>query len=329
MCEAPHPVARECVLCLALGMGVRPLAYSKHSPLLRAQLPNQRSSRAARLELALTLPQEDWPSRDVPLKPLPRVLENVADDPRLHNPLQRLERLGSGWLGVIVDYEGTVVESTADIHRNTWLALAEEEGKPRPLERHLDLACVMKAEQAITELLCWGRDPGYVRRLVERRNLIYKEFIGEDWMPSELDGARNLLEILNKHKVPVAVCSTNERDMMECMRALEMDHLVCDVVSSGDVQYCRPDPEAYTYAAMLIGRPPARCVVIGSCNPTIEAAHQVGMQCVAVAGGEPLYQLGTADLVVKELSEISFVNLKQLFRLEEGVEPQYELEQNE
>lgn len=309
-------------------MGVRPLSYSTQSPLLRAQLPNHRSPRASRLELALTLPQEDWKSRDAPLKPLPRVLENVADDPRLHNPLQRLERLGSGWLGVIVDYEGIVVESTTDIHRNAWLTLAEEEGKPRPLERSLDLACVMKAEQAITELLCWGRDPAYVRRLVQRRNEIYRDLVGEGWVPKELPGARDLLEILNKQKVPVAVCSTEEADMMKCMKRLQMEHLICDVVSSGDVQYCRPDPEAYTYAAMLIGRPPARCVVIGECNPTIEAAHQVGMQCVAVAGGKPLYQLGTADLVVKELGEISFVNMKQLFRLEEGVEPQFELEED-
>lgn len=39
-------------------------------------------------------------SVDVSLKPLPRNVENVADDPSLHNPLARLERLGTGWFGV-------------------------------------------------------------------------------------------------------------------------------------------------------------------------------------------------------------------------------------
>lgn len=309
-------------------MGVRPLSYHSQTPVLRAHVPNHRHSRASRLELALTAPQEDWSSRDPPLKPLPRILENVADDPRLHNPLQRLERLGSGWLGVIVDYEGIVVEAETEIHRHAWLTLAEEEGKPRPLQRNVDLACVMKAEQAITELLCWGRDPSYVRRLVERKYELCNNYLGDGWTPNELPNVRHLLEILNKHEVPVAVCSTDESDVMKRMKELQMEHLVCDVVSSGDVQYCRPDPEAYTYAAMLIGRPPQRCVVIGDCNPTIEAAHEVGMQCVAVAGGKPLYQFGTADLVVKDLGEISFVNLKQLFRLEEGVEPQLEQEED-
>ena len=39
-------------------------------------------------------------SRESHSKALPRNVENVADDPRLHNPLARLERLGTGWFGV-------------------------------------------------------------------------------------------------------------------------------------------------------------------------------------------------------------------------------------
>lgn len=65
----------------------------------------------------------------------------------LGNPLLRMERLGPGWLGVIVDFEGIVVESASPIHRQAWLALAEEEGKTRPLEHNLALASLMKAEQ--------------------------------------------------------------------------------------------------------------------------------------------------------------------------------------
>lgn len=34
------------------------------------------------------------------LRPLPRDVENLADDPQLHNPLQRSERLSTGWFGV-------------------------------------------------------------------------------------------------------------------------------------------------------------------------------------------------------------------------------------
>ena len=44
------------------------------------------------------------------------------------------------------------------------------------------------------------------------------------------------------------------------------------------------------------------------------------MRAVVVAGRKPLYELGAADLVVKGLDELSFINLKQLFSNEEGVE---------
>ena len=39
-----------------------------------------------------------------------------------------------------------------------------------------------------------------------------------------------------------------------------------------------------------------------------------------VAGRKPLYEMGAADLVVRGLDELSFINLKQLFSNEEGVE---------
>ncbi len=44
------------------------------------------------------------------------------------------------------------------------------------------------------------------------------------------------------------------------------------------------------------------------------------MAAVVVAGQQPLYELGAADLVVRQLDELSLVNLKQLFRNEAHVE---------
>jgi hypothetical protein len=54
---------------------------------------------------------------------------------------------------------------------------------------------------------------------------------------------------------------------------------------------------------------------------TVEAAHEVGMKCVAVAGQQPVYELTAADLVVRSLSELTFLNLKKLFSMEETVLP--------
>lgn len=45
------------------------------------------------------------------------------------------------------------------------------------------------------------------------------------------------------------------------------------------------------------------------------------MRAVVVAGRKPLYEMGAADLVVRGLDELSFINLKQLFSDEESVTP--------
>lgn len=56
--------------------------------------------------------------------------------------------------------------------------------------------------------------------------------------------------------------------------------------------------------------------------PTLPLLPQVGMKCVALAGRQPVYELAAADLVVRDLSQLSFVNLKQLFAAEEYVSRQ-------
>jgi len=95
------------------------------------------------------------------LKPLPRNVENLADDPSLQNPLERLERMGTGWFGVILDFEGVVVQGEYGSHVKAWLQLAEEENRPLPLQSSLKRATAMKAEQVTIEsiLALIGRRP--------------------------------------------------------------------------------------------------------------------------------------------------------------------------
>lgn len=43
------------------------------------------------------------------------------------------------------------------------------------------------------------------------------------------------------------------------------------------------------------------------------------MKAIVVAGRQPLYEMTAADLVAKQLDELSFMNLKQLFQDESPV----------
>lgn len=96
-------------------------------------------------------------------RPLPRDPELYIDNVDLSNPLQRAERLGTGWMGVIVELEGVLVDYDARrVSDQAWQHLAEEEGRPPLPLWALRKAEGMKNEQVLPweERWCvvWGRE---------------------------------------------------------------------------------------------------------------------------------------------------------------------------
>mmetsp|Transcript_43742 Transcript_43742/g.109746 ORF Transcript_43742/g.109746 Transcript_43742/m.109746 type:complete len:380 (+) Transcript_43742:451-1590(+) len=303
--------ARPAAVC------ARPALPAREATAPRAFTGSAASSRRPQHGLPNALPPTAERSADQPARPLPRDVENVADDPNLANPLLRHQRLSTAWMGVILEFEGIVLQSTWEAHLEAWLTVAEEEGKSPPLQWEVKRAEGMKNEQVVSEVFHWTRNPSEIRRISERKEEVYRDLTA-DIKPTLMPGVKQLLDILNKNDVPVALASSDpERRVMHGLEAVGVLDAFSAVVTAGDCQYSRPDPEPYLYAAQLLQRPPVRCVVIGASNASIEGAHEAGMQCVVAAGRSPIYELTSGDLVVKDLTEISFMNLKQLFQLEQ------------
>jgi 5-amino-6-(5-phospho-D-ribitylamino)uracil phosphatase len=323
----------------------RPLALPSHIVVragLRARSTNRHATPRGTLRIHAFAAPTSAPSpireegllahefHDGALKPLPRKLEGAVDDPSLANPLQRMERLGTGWLGVIMELEGVCVDyEYGDVASRAWTSLAQEEDRAVPPIWALKRSEGMKNDQAIQEVFCWTRNPTEVRRLAGRKEEILEEMLA-DRRPMVSSGALRLLDAVERGGAPVAlVSSAPERRVHSVLDAAALTPRFEAVVTGDDVARGRPDPEGYLYAAQRIGRPPLRCVVVGTSNLSVEAAHEVGMRCVAVAGRHPLYELAAADLVVRSLGDLSFVNLKQLFAEEDAVMPRGDGEDEE
>jgi len=258
---------------------------------------------------------------------------NRADDPSLHNPLLRLERMGCGWLGVIFEWEGVIVEDDTQLEKQAWLTLAEEEGKSPPPAFVLKRVEGMKTEHAIAEVLCWSRDPSELRRLAARKEEIHRALRGGASCQMR-DGSREFMSTLANYKIPLAVASTRPRKVIEeSIEAVGARGFFDAVVAAEDVYRGKPDPELFLYAAQLLRFIPERCIVFGNSNSAVEAAHDARMKCVAVASKHPVYELGAADLVVKQLDELSIVDLKNLAAVDDsaefGAEPEPEMEDEE
>lgn len=258
--------------------------------------------------------------------------ENRADNPSLHNPLIRQERMGCGWLGAIFEWEGVIIEDNPDLERQAWLSLSQEEGKPAPPAFILRRVEGMKNEQAISEVLCWSRDPAEMKRMATRREEIYQSLQGGIYRLRT--GSKEFVNILMRHKIPMALVSTRPRKTLEnAIGTIGIEGYFTVIVAAEDVHRGKPDPEMFIYAAQLLNFIPQRCIVFGNSNQAVEAAHDAFMKCVAVASKHPVYELGAADLAVRKLDELSIVDLKNLADIESPEfgppEPELELELEE
>lgn len=258
--------------------------------------------------------------------------ENKADNPSLHNPLLRQERMGCGWIAAIFEWEGVLIDDNPDLEKQAWLALCQEEGKSPPPAFILRRIEGMKNEQAISEVLCWSRDPVQLKRLAARKEEIHQALQGGIY--SFRSGSQEFLDILIRYKIPMALVSTRPRKILEtAIVAIGIKEVFNVIVAAEDVYRGKPDPEMFAYAAQLLQFVPERCIVFGNSNQTVEAAHDARMKCVAVASKHPVYELGAADLVVKRLDELSVVDLKNLADIESpefgGGEPELEMELEE
>ncbi|RDX92140.1 5-amino-6-(5-phospho-D-ribitylamino)uracil phosphatase, chloroplastic, partial [Mucuna pruriens] len=256
---------------------------------------------------------------------------NRADNPSLRNPLLRQERMGCGWLGAIFEWEGVLIEDNPDLEKQAWLALSQEEGKPSPPTFTLKRIEGMKNEQAISEVLCWSRDPAQIRRMANRKEEIYQAFQGGIY--SLMSGSKEFVSVLMHYKIPMALVSTRPRKTLEsAIGEIGIGDNFSVIVAAEDVHRGKPDPEMFVYAAQLLNFIPERCIVFGNSNQTVEAAHDARMKCVAVASKHPVYELGAADLVVRRLDELSVVDLKNLADIEMtefgSPEPEMEMEKD-
>ncbi|KAK1284070.1 hypothetical protein QJS10_CPB21g00446 [Acorus calamus] len=254
---------------------------------------------------------------------------NKADNPSLHNPLLRQERMGSGWLGVIFEWEGVIVEEDPELEKQSWLTLSREEGKSPPPAFVLRRIEGMKTEQAISEVLCWSRDPTQLRRMASRKEEVFRGLQGGFFRVRS--GSKEFVNTLINCNVPMALASTRPRQSIQSdIEAVGMGGLFNVIVAAEDVYRGKPDPEMFVYAAQSLRFIPERCIVFGNSNRTVEAAHDARMKCVAVASRHPVYELGAADLVVRRLDELAVVDLKELADVDlVGLEAEVEVEEEE
>ena len=212
--------------------------------------------------------------------------------------------------GVIFDWDGVVIDSSAQ-HERSWELLAAEISKPLP-DGHFTAGFGKKNQEIIPNLLRWADDPVEIARLGDRKEELYRELVRDQGV-RVLPGARELLMALRAAGIPRSVGSSTPRSNLDAIfAATGLGELFDEVVCGDDVANGKPAPDVFLLAAKKLGFAPADCIVIEDAHVGIAAAHAAGMKVLAVATTNPLDELADADAAVVSLEEITPDRLRQI-----------------
>jgi sugar-phosphatase len=122
-----------------------------------------------------------------------------------------------------------------------------------------------------------------------------------------LPGAVELTKQIHQAGDPIALVTSAGRDhAVPALRRLGMLELFSAIVTSEDITTGKPHPEGYLQASAALQVDPGHCVAFEDSPAGLSAAKAAGMYCVAVTTTHPPAELGAADQIVTDLSEVSW-----------------------
>ena len=213
-------------------------------------------------------------------------------------------------IGAIFDWDGVVVDSTR-LHVESWKQLAIEEGYPVPNVPGLG-GLGMKNEKVIAELLQWTQDASQIKRLMYRKEMLFRERIARGGIDA-IPGVVHYLHELKEAGIPAAVGSSAPRaNVVACVEKLGLHGLFAASVTAEDVSHGKPHPEVFLKCAAALGLPPSDCVVFEDAPAGVAAACAGGIRVIGVLSNRTLEQLPGAARYIHSFAEISPATLSEV-----------------
>lgn len=180
--------------------------------------------------------------------------------------------------GLLLDTEGIYTEATQIIARRhgkvfDWVVKRDTIGLGS-----------MASAQVVVDALALPMTPAEF--LQQRDELLRPRFAGAQPMP----GARELVEHLAAHRVPIAVATSSGRALFEIKTTHHQAWfgLFGAIVTADDPQVgaAKPAPDLFRVAAQRIQADPARTLAFEDSPFGVQAAVAAGMRCIAVPDPE-------------------------------------------
>lgn len=211
---------------------------------------------------------------------------------------------------VLWDMDGVLVD-TWDLHGQTWQQAFDEYQVPLT-ETQIKTTFGMNSLNAMQSLLGERYTRDFLLRVIARKESLFRELV--DGRMTLLPGVESWLVQFKAWGIKQAVASSAPIENIHAVvAALGIRPYFAAIVSGADLPG-KPRPDVFLKAARLVGVLPKDCLVIEDAVHGVQAARSAGMQCIAVTTTNPAKMLHEADLILKDLTALSEVQLSKLFR---------------
>ena len=134
-----------------------------------------------------------------------------------------------------------------------------------------------------------------------------------------IEGVHEFLQMLEKNKIPMAICSGSLLVEIEVMlEESRLRHFFCEIVSAEQVKKGKPHPEGFLLALKKLNKnshPPiaaGECIIIEDSQWGLQAGKAAGMHTVAVTNSYEAGQLTMAEKIVAHLNELTIDEMQKL-----------------
>jgi beta-phosphoglucomutase len=213
---------------------------------------------------------------------------------------------------VIFDMDG-VLADTGSIHYESWVKMATEIGIE--FTREIFEETFGQQSPTITRKLVGPEvDENLVEKWASLKEQYYREMVREKLVP--LPGVIRIIKKLKSEGFRLAVGSSGPPENVELLLSqMKIKSLFDVIITAVDVKKGKPEPEVFLNVAKKLNINPHNCIVIEDAPVGLEAAKSAGMISIALTTTHNKTELIGAHLTIKDLTEISIKDIKNLLGL--------------
>jgi HAD superfamily hydrolase (TIGR01509 family) len=204
--------------------------------------------------------------------------------------------------GVILDVDGTLVDSN-EAHARSWVEALAEQGIEVPLEKVCRMIG-MGGDKLLPQATGIEEDTPRGKQISKRRQEIFQTRYLPHLKPTR--GAPELLRKLQARGLVLVVASSaKENELDPLLKVCGGDRLIQSRTSSDDAEESKPDPDIVHAALQRSGLSANEVVMLGDTPYDVEAAGRAGVRIIAVrCGGWSDTDLRGASAVYDDPAEL-------------------------